>query len=100
MAQVLAAETDGLTGAGAIHDQHGNTALDQVGHTAHVLDFLGDIEAVKINHAGRLLRFGILRMHEITGQGAGRCWNLDDLDFDVGQADMAVETIHAFFVGG
>src|SRR5262249_52801710 len=43
--QYLAAEADRLAGARPIHDQHRDATLDQVRHTGHVLDLLGDVEA-------------------------------------------------------
>ena len=89
VAQILVAETDRLAGAGAVHHQHRNAALDEVGHAAHVLDFLGDVEAVEEHDAGRAFRLRVLRMHEIAGQAAAFERHLDDLDLDVGERRMS-----------
>ena len=53
VAQRHAAEADRLAGAGAVHHQHRNAALDEVGHAAQELDLLGDVEAVEEHHARR-----------------------------------------------
>jgi hypothetical protein len=53
MAQDKSAETDRLAGAGAVHDQNRDAALDQVGHAGEVLDFLGDVETIEEHNARR-----------------------------------------------
>ena len=65
--------------------RHRDAALDQVRHAAHVLDLLGDVEAVEEHDAGRARRCRVLRMHEIAGQAAAFERHLDDLDLDVGE---------------
>ncbi len=53
VAQDKSAETDRLAGAGAVHDQDRDAALDQVRHAGEVLDLLGDVEAVEEYDARR-----------------------------------------------
>ena len=68
VAQEQPAEADRLAGAGPVHDQDRDAALDQVGHAGDVLDLLGDVEAVEEHDAGRARGFRVLGMHEIARQ--------------------------------
>src|SRR5262245_6468790 len=53
VAQDQSAETDRLAGAGAVHDQDRDAALDQFRHAGEVLNLLGDVEAVEEYDARR-----------------------------------------------
>ena len=91
----MAAEADRLAGAGAVHDQAGDAALHQVGNAPQVLELLGDIKAVEKENAGRPLRAGVLRRHEIAGKVPALEGDLHDLDPHVAQGRMAVEAVDA-----
>src|SRR5262249_30926106 len=99
VAQDKSAETDGLAGAGAVHDQDRDAALDQFRHAGEVLDLLGDVEAVEEYDARRARRFCVLGMNEIAGQAFAFERHLDDVDLDVRERREAVEAIDRGAVG-
>src|SRR5262249_54910659 len=82
VAQHEAAEADRFAGAWAVHDQHRNTALDQVGDASEVLDFLGHVEAIEEHDTWRARRFRVLRVDEVAGQAGALEWHLHDFDLD------------------
>ena len=93
VAQDETAETDRLAGAGPIHHQHRDAALDQVRHPGDVLDLLGDVETVEEDDARRARRFRIPGMNEISRQVLAFERHLDDLDLDVGEPGELVKAI-------
>ena len=99
VAQDETAETDRLAGAGSVHDQHRDAALDQVGHAGDVLDLLGDIETVEEDDARGARRFRILRVHEIARQVLAFERHLDDLDLHVGQPGKVVKAVDRGAIG-
>ena len=97
MAQHVAAKTNRFAGAGAVHHQARNAALDKIGDAAHELNFLGDIEAVEEHHARRTFAFGIFRMHKVTGQTFFTHRHFNDFYFDAGEFGVFMKTIDAGF---
>ena len=91
----MAAKADRLAGAGAVHHEHRNAALNEIGHAAHILNFLGHVEAVEEDDARLALGHRILRVHEITGQAAVLERHFDDVDLDVGQLGVAMKAFDA-----
>src|SRR6202035_3895331 len=75
-----AAEAYRLAGAGAVHHQHRNAALHQIGHAAQKLNLLGDVEAVEEYDARWPRRLRVLCRHKIAGQLVALERHIDDFD--------------------
>ena len=99
VAQRHAAEADRLAGAGAVHDQHRNAALHQVGHAAQKLDFLRDVETVKEHDARRTRGLRVLGRHEIARQLFTLERHIDDLDLRSRQRDELVKALDRGAIG-
>ena len=99
VAQRHAAEADRFAGAGAVHHQHRNAALHQIGHAAQKLNFLGDVEPVEEHDAGRARGLRILRRHEIARQLFALERHIDDFDFRARQRDELVEALDCGAIG-
>ena len=100
VAQVVAAEADRLTGAGAVHDQHEMPRLMRSGTPRMNWISLVTSRPSKNTTHGVRARFRVLRVHEVAGQAAALERHFDDLDLDVGELRVAVEAVHALAVDG
>src|SRR5258708_17697674 len=99
VAQRHAAEADRLAGAGAVHHQHPNAALHQVGHAAQKLDLLGDIEAVEEHDTGRARGLRVLGRHEIARKFLTLERHIDDFDFRARQRHELMEAFDRSAIG-
>jgi hypothetical protein len=93
--QHQSAKADRLPRPRPIHHQARDAAAHQLGHAAHELQLLGDVEPVEEYHRRTTLERRVLGLHEVTGQAPALVRNLDRLDpRAVGQPRELAEALH------